>query len=58
MTEKEKQEVAAFRFSIIHDLIGHHKLAYGEQEKLIKEKCDRHWTIPYSIVDPSFKTAI
>jgi len=48
MTEEEKQEVAAFRFSIIHDLIGAHKLEYGEQEKLLKEKCARQWIIPHS----------
>ena len=48
MTEEEKQEVAAFRFSIIHDLIGSHKLEYGEQEKLLKEKCARQWIIPHS----------
>ena len=48
MTEEEKQEAAAFRFSIIHDFVGSHKLEYGEQEKLLAEKCERQWTIPYS----------
>ena len=48
MTEEEKQEAAAFRFSIIHDFVGSHKLEYGEQEKLLAEKCARQWTIPYS----------
>jgi len=48
MTEEEKQEVATFRFSIIHDFIGSNKLEYGEQEKLLTEKCDRQWIIPHS----------
>ena len=48
MTEDEKQEVATFRFSIIHDFIGSNKLEYGEQEKLLTEKCGRQWTIPHS----------
>jgi len=48
MTEDEKQEVAVFRFSVIHDFIGSNKLEYGEQEKLIAEKCARRWTIPHS----------
>ena len=48
MTEDEKQEVASFRFSIIHDFIGSNKLEYGEQEKLLTEKCARRWTIPHS----------
>ena len=48
MTEDEKQEVASFRFSIIHDFIGSNKLEYGKQEKLLTEKCERRWTIPHS----------
>ena len=48
MTEDEKQEVATFRFSIIHDFIGFNKLEYGEQEKLLTDKCQRQWTIPHS----------
>jgi len=48
MTEEEKQEVAAFRFSVIHDLLDPNKLEYGEQERLLAEKCGRQWTIPCS----------
>jgi len=48
MTEKEKQDVAAFRFSIIHDFVGVHKLDYGQRQRLLEEKCARQWTIPYS----------
>ncbi len=48
MTEEEKQEVAVFRFSVIHDFIDHQKLDYGEQERLLQEKCSRRWDIPHS----------
>ncbi len=48
MTEKEKQEVATFRFSIIHELVDKSQLKFGEQERLLKEKCARKWDIPYS----------
>ena len=48
MTEEEKQEVAAFRFSVIHDFLGLNKREYGKQAKLLAEKCGRQWTIPHS----------
>jgi len=48
MAEKEKQEVATFRFSIIHEFVNEPKLAFGEQEKLLRDKYDRKWDIPYS----------
>jgi len=48
MTEKEKQEVAAFRFSIIHEFVNGVKPPFGEQEKLLRAKCDKKWNIPYS----------
>ncbi len=48
MTEKEKQEVAAFRFSIIHEFVNGAKPQFGEQEKLLMEKCDKKWDIPCS----------
>lgn len=48
MTEKEKQEVATFRFSIIHEFVNGAKPQFGEQEKLLQEKCDKKWDIPCS----------
>jgi len=48
MTEKEKQEVAAFRFSIIHEFVNGTKPPFGEQEKLLRTKCDQKWNIPCS----------
>ena len=37
-----------FRFGVIHDLIGDTELETGEQERLIRDKCDRKWLIPFS----------
>ncbi len=48
MTEKEKKEIAVFRFGVICDLLYGSNLDYGKKEKIIKEKCDRKWEIPYS----------
>jgi len=48
MTEKEKQEVAAFRFSIIHEFVNGVRPPFGKQEKLLREKCDKKWNIPCS----------
>ena len=48
MTEKEKQEVAAFRFSIIHEFVNGTKPPFGEQEKLLRAKCNKKWNIPCS----------
>lgn len=48
MTEDEKIEVALFRYSIISDLVNAKYLEWGEQERLIREKCSRKWSIPFS----------
>lgn len=48
MTEEEKIEVAVFRFGVICDLINRSNMSYGEKERIIKEKCDQKWEIPYS----------
>ncbi len=48
MDEDEKKRIAAFRFGVIHDLVGNVELEPGEQERLIREKCDRKWVIPFS----------
>lgn len=48
MTEEMQKQVAVFRFGIIHDLVGGTRLEHGEQEELLKEKCDRKWVIPGS----------
>ena len=48
MDEDKKSRVSTFRFGVIHDLVGHVQLERGEQEALIREKCDRKWVIPFS----------
>lgn len=48
MDEDKKKEVGTFRFGVIHDFISVPKLDQGEQERLLREKCQRKWRIPYS----------
>ena len=48
MEEDRKKQVATFRFGVIHDLVGGVELEPGQQERLIREKCDRKWVIPFS----------
>ena len=48
MTEEQQKEIAVFRFGVIHDLVGGVVLAPGEKERLIREKCERKWSIPHS----------
>jgi len=48
MDEDKKKRIATFRFGVIHDLVGHVELSPGEQEKLLRDKCDRKWVIPFS----------
>jgi putative transposase len=48
MNEEQKQEVAVFRFGVISDFVGPVHLERGEQKRLLREKCDRKWSIPYS----------
>lgn len=48
MDEEKKKQIATFRFGVIHDLVGGVDLEPGEQERLIREKCDRKWVIPFS----------
>jgi putative transposase len=48
MHNDKAQQIAAFRFGVIHDLVGGVVLAPGEQERLIREKCGRKYSIPGS----------
>lgn len=48
MDQDKKKQIATFRFGVIHDLVGGVALEPGEQERLIREKCDRKWVIPFS----------
>lgn len=48
MKEEQKREVAVFRFGVIHDFVGGVRLERGEQQRLLREKCERKWVIPHS----------
>jgi putative transposase len=48
MEDDKSRQIAIFRFGVIHDLVGGVELGPGEQERLIREKCDRRWVIPFS----------
>jgi putative transposase len=48
MNEERKKQIAVFRFGVIHEFVGGAVLDYGEQERLLGEKCARKWQIPYS----------
>jgi len=48
MGEEKKGEVATFRFGVISDFVVSHMLERGERERLLREKAERQWVIPYS----------
>jgi putative transposase len=48
MEEEKKREMATFRFGVISDLVVAHHLERGERERLIRDKAERQWEIPYS----------
>ena len=48
MDEKQKREIATFRFGIISEFVTGVKLSYGEKESLIAQKVGRSYDIPYS----------
>lgn len=48
MEEKQKMDIAVFRYSVIHDFVGGVSLEYGEKQTLLRDKCARKWAIPYS----------
>jgi len=48
MMEDEKQRVAIFRFSVIHEFVGGAALSRRERRRLLKEKCARKWDVPFS----------
>jgi len=48
MAEKKNEQIAVFRFSIIHEFVGGANLTQDEKRRLLLEKCERKWIIPYS----------
>jgi len=48
MTDKEREDVALFRFGVISDLVGATRLDHGERGRRIKQKAAARWNIPHS----------
>jgi putative transposase len=48
MHEKQKIDVAFFRYGVIHEFVGGIDLEYGQKQRLLREKSARKWVIPFS----------
>mgnify|MGYP000085471825 FL=1 len=48
MTKNKDEAIAVFRFGVIHEFIGATRLTKSEKRRLLREKCERKWVIPYS----------
>jgi len=48
MDEKQKMDVAVFRYGVIQDFVTGIELEHGKREQLLQEKCARKWAIPFS----------
>jgi putative transposase len=48
MDEEQKKQVAMFRLRVISDFTDAASLAWGDVERLMREKCGRKWQIPAS----------
>ena len=48
MTEDEKMQVAIFRYSVISDFVNGIGMNRVEKRRLMREKCERKWQIPFS----------
>ncbi|MFH1645160.1 MAG: DDE-type integrase/transposase/recombinase [Candidatus Omnitrophota bacterium] len=48
MDKEVKMRIAQFRFGVIHELIGDRKLKRGEKNRLLQDKSDYEWEIPFS----------
>lgn len=48
MDEQQQKQIAVFRFGVISDFVNRPHLERGEQERLLREKSERAWQIPFS----------
>jgi putative transposase len=46
--DEKKQRIATFRYGVISDFVGGASLDYGDKERLLREKSERLYEIPYS----------
>ena len=47
MTEKKNEQIAVFRFGVIHEFVGGARLSVDERVRLLHDKCSRKWVIPH-----------
>jgi transposase InsO family protein len=48
MTEDEKMQVAVFRYSVISEFVNGIGMSRAEKRRLMRDKCERKWQIPFS----------
>ena len=48
MDQEQKKQIAVFRFGVIAELVNGARLAHGEKQRLLRDKCARQWTMPFS----------
>ena len=48
MSERKNEEIAAFRFGVIHEFVTGANMTMEEKKRLLQAKCERKWIIPYS----------
>jgi len=48
MTESKNEQIAVFRFGVIHEFVNGANLTPAEKRRLLQERCQRKWIIPYS----------
>jgi putative transposase len=48
MTEDEKKQVAIFRYSVISDFVNGINMDRAGKRRLMRDKCERRWQIPFS----------
>ena len=48
MDQEQKKQVAVFRFAVIADFVTGAHLAPGDKKRLLRDKCARKWSIPFS----------
>lgn len=46
--DERKQRIATFRYGVISDFVGGASLDYGDKERLLRDKSERLYEIPYS----------
>jgi len=48
MQKEQKEQIALFRYGVINELVGAVRLEHGDMERLIREKAQQRWHIPFS----------